>query len=126
MVTVLVLTFVLLFLPGCSGTTKVSTTSQLSTLQTGLHVFVENSTNNLLEGAKVVSQTQPEGQLNVSGITSDKGIAVFNNIKPGNYQFLISRFDYEPVFANVVVIQGNIVAVTINLKLASTPSASSK
>ena len=47
-----------------------------------------------LSGAKVVSNTQPEGQLKVTGITGDNGTVTFNSIKEGEYEFYVSRFDY--------------------------------
>jgi hypothetical protein len=55
------------------------------------------TTKTALQGAKVVSYTQPKGQLLISGITDQSGSVTFTNIIPGEYRFYISRADYKQV-----------------------------
>ena len=72
-------------LAGCSGPS--SSTGNLL-------VRVEGPEMAGLAGAKVVSNTQPEGQAKVTGITGDEGTVTFNDLKAGEYEFYVSRFDY--------------------------------
>jgi hypothetical protein len=62
-----------------------------------LQFTIESTAGIPLDGVKVVSEEEPEGQLKVTGITGDTGIITFDNISVGEYKFYISRFDYLPV-----------------------------
>jgi uncharacterized lipoprotein NlpE involved in copper resistance len=80
-----------------------------------LHVLVLGVNNEPLAGAKVISNTQPEGQLKVTGITQTDGTVMYNNIKAGAYEFYVSRFDYEQKEFTVTVVAGRTTEVTITL-----------
>ncbi len=80
-----------------------------------LKVVVHGPDGVPLSGAKVVSNEQPEGQLKVTGLTGDDGSATFAGIKPGDYQFTISRFDYEPKDVSYKVVAGH---MEVNVTLA--------
>ncbi len=89
---ILLVLFVVTFLGaasyGCFGPTNSSGDSNL-------HVTVLGAGNGPLAGVKVISNTQPEGQLKVTGSTQTDGTVTYNNIKAGDYEFYVSRFDYE-------------------------------
>jgi hypothetical protein len=84
-----------------------------------LRFKVIDSSYQPLGGAKVVSEEQPELQLKVSGITDTDGIVTFNDIKPGEYKFYASRFDYQQKNGiPAVVIPSQISSVTVMLDAA--------
>jgi hypothetical protein len=88
-----------------------------SNLTTGnLKVLVTDDAGNPLKGAKVVSDSQPEGQLKVTGLTGDDGTVTFNDIKAGNYTFYVSRFDYTNIEFPIVVAAGQTATESIKLK----------
>jgi hypothetical protein len=47
-----------------------------------------------LQGAKVVSEAQPNGQLKLTGLSDQDGLVTFMDVKPGNYQFYVNRYDF--------------------------------
>jgi hypothetical protein len=83
-----------------TGCAKTSTAPAYGTLK----VTVYGLDHQPLNGAKVVSDSQPGGQLKVTGLTDSNGTVQFQNIKTGEYDFYISRFDYNqtqfPAFVN--------------------------
>jgi hypothetical protein len=86
-----------------------------------LRVTVLGNNNVPLAGAKVISNTQPEGQLKVTGGTQSDGVVTYNDIKAGVYEFYISRFDYELKEFDVTVVAGRTTEITISLVRSSTP-----
>jgi hypothetical protein len=80
-----------------------------------LHVLVLSPENNPVSGAKVVSNTQPDGQLKVTGLTGGDGTVTYNDIKAGNYEFYISSQYQQKEFA-VNVVSGQITNITITLE----------
>jgi hypothetical protein len=87
-----------------------------------LFISVTDSGGNPLWGAKVVSESQPAGQLKIDGITSQEvGGVVFNAIKAGNYQVQVSRYDYAPETLEVSVPAGKTGNVVVKLFSASPP-----
>jgi hypothetical protein len=68
-----------------------------------LQVKVADSNGKPLDGAKVVSEEQPDGQLKVTGLTDANGLAIFKDIKSGNYRFYVNRYDYAQIEFTVVV-----------------------
>lgn len=96
---------------GCSGP---KAESGMGTLR----VLVVSDTNVPLAGAKVISNTQPEGQLKVTGSTREDGYAVYERIKPGRYEFYVSRFDYEQKDFSIEVVGGRATEVTVTLTAA--------
>lgn len=74
-----------------------------------------------LDGAKVVSDIQPEGQLKVTGITSIDGMVTYSQVKSGSYEFYITRPDYQQTKFTVTVAAGGTTDVT--MMLTRTPSA---
>ena len=107
---ILVMVFVVLgfTMPSCSkGSTKVDTSN--------LHVLVVSTDYTPLAGVKVVSNTQPEGQLKVTGITGDDGKVTFGDIKTGDYEFYVSRFDYIQQEFSVTLESGYTKEITITM-----------
>jgi hypothetical protein len=86
-----------------------------------LQIYVLDAANAPLSGAKVVSQTQPDGQLNVNGLTIQDGSVTFTGIKPGKYEFAISRFDYNAKVAAVSLAAGQPIAINVNLDKTGSP-----
>ena len=82
-----VLTISILF-TGCAKTTAATGYGMLKVTVYGLD-------HQPLNGAKVVSDSQPGGQLKVTGLTDDNGMVLFQNIKAGQYDFYLDRFDYN-------------------------------
>ena len=78
-----------------------------------LYVCVQNTQGEPMEGAKVVSNMQPEGQLKVTGITNSEGWVFFKDIKAGNYEFYASYHGQEEF--NVTVKAGDIIVITVFL-----------
>ncbi len=79
-----------------------------------LMVYVEGP-DGLLGGAKVVSTSQPDGQLKVTGITVESGLVTFTGIKTGPYSFSVSRSGYEPKEVSMDVRAGRPQALTVRL-----------
>ena len=67
-----------ILLTGCAKTT---TTTGYGTLK----VTVYGLDHQPLNGAKVISNSQPGGQLKVTGLTDLNGTVLFQNIKTGEY-----------------------------------------
>jgi hypothetical protein len=97
-----------LVVAGCS-------TNSTNTGTGSLNVLVLGTDEVPLSGAKVVSNTQPEGQLKVTGITGDNGTVTFNSIKEGEYEFYVSRFDYEQREFTMDIEPGQVKEITITL-----------
>ncbi len=92
---------------GCGETTS----SDFGSLR--VHIVAPDGTG--LPGAKVVSDTQPAGQLKVTGITSPDGVATYAGLKPGTYEFYVSRFDYDQKSFTVVVPGDTTTNITVTL-----------
>ena len=87
-----------------------------------LAVSVTDTDGNPLWGAKVVSESQPDGQLKIDGITSEEaGGVVFTGIKSGKYEIQVSRYDYASTTLEVSVPSGGSENVSVKLFLASPP-----
>ena len=99
-------------LTGCAKSTSV-------TGNTNLRVTVFGVDHQLLQGAKVVSNNQLNGQLKLTGLTDSDGIVWFQNIKPGNYSFYVSRFDYNQTQVNASVSPGKTTEMPVYLVLTS-------
>jgi hypothetical protein len=80
-----------------------------------LHVRVIGTENVPLGGAKVVSSTQPEGQLKVTGLTQPDGTVTFTAIKSGDYEFYVSRFDYQQLAFKTSIIPGQTTETIVQL-----------
>lgn len=104
------------FLAGCAGPAPGNGS---------LRVLVLGENDVPLSGAKVVSNIQPEGQLKVTGLTGGDGRVTFNDIKAGDYEFYVNRFDYEQAGFSVTVAAGRATDVAVNLARApAAPPAS--
>ena len=101
-----------IFLTGCSKTTTV-------TVNTNLRVIVFGDAHQPLQGAKVVSNSQPNGQLKLTGLTDSDGIVWFQNIKPGDYGFYINRFDYNQTQILLTVNSGQTTEIPVFLVLTN-------
>ena len=112
-----------IFLTGCVKTTPAAGDGNL-------RVTVFGVDHKPLQGAKVVSNSQPDGQLKLTGLTDSDGIVWFQNIKTGSYDFYISRFDDNQTKFSVTVKAGQTTEMPVYLELANpgstkTPAASS-
>jgi hypothetical protein len=72
-----------------------------------LRVKVQGADAGALSGAKVVSSSQPENQLKVTGLTGGDGFVTFTAIKTGQYEFTVSRAGYVQQDFSVKVASGN-------------------
>lgn len=99
---------------GCSG-------PGLESGRGTLRVLVTNEAQAPLGGAKVISNTQPEGQLKVTGSTRDDGSVTYRGIRAGRYEFYVSRFDHVQKEFVVTVVAGR----TTELKVVITATSGS-
>jgi Carboxypeptidase regulatory-like domain/Hint domain len=102
------------------GCISQSTTTEANTGE--IHFLVSDSDGQPLQGAKVVSITQPDDQLKLTGLTGADGTDVFNNVKAGDYQFYVSRFDYNQTEISASAIMGQITNVQVRLELSNPTS----
>jgi len=87
-----------------------------------LKISVADSSGNAISGAKVVSESQPSGQLKIDGITTEEaGGVVFNDIKSGKYQIQISRYGFAPESIEVNVKPEKTTNTVVVLFYASPP-----
>lgn len=86
-----------------------------------IRVQVANTDNNPLWGGKVVSDEQPNGQLKLEGLTDNNGGVVFQNIKSGEYEFYISRFNYTETYININVKPGQITNTSVQMIISNPP-----
>ncbi len=87
-----------------------------------LVIYVQDVAGSSLQGAKAVSSSQPAGQPLVSGITTQPdGKVEFDDILAGDYQFMVSRFDYLPQDLSITVKTDETVTSTVKLS-GVTPS----
>jgi len=103
------------FLTGCAKTTTV-------TVNTNLRVTVSGVDHQPLQGTKVVSNSQPDGQIKLTGLTDADGIVWFQNIKPGNYDFYVSRFDYNQTEILLTATSGQTTEIPVFLVLTNPTS----
>ena len=68
-----------------------------------------------LVGVKIVSYSQPNEQLKITGLTGSDGIVTFAAIKTGQYTFTINHADYVQQEL-IVTVASNNREVTINMK----------
>ncbi len=83
-----------------------------------LHVQVVAPDDNGLAGAKVVSNIQPGAQLKVTGITGADGVVAFAGLKPGSYEFYVSRFDYDQKSFLATVLGDTTASIKVTLSVA--------
>ncbi len=81
-----------------------------------LHVLVQGAGDGPLAGVKVVSNTQPDGQLKVTGITASDGTVTFNGIKAGQYEFYVSGAGYQQQEFSVAVSAEKTTNTTITME----------
>jgi hypothetical protein len=82
----------------CAKTTPTTVTGYGT-----LKVTVYGLDRQPLNGAKVVSDSQPDGQLKIEGLTDQDGTVLFRNIKAGAYDFYLERFDYNQAQSSAFV-----------------------
>jgi hypothetical protein len=119
--------FILLLLmsliAGCRVTTSTTTAASTVTFT----VSITDQAGNPLWGAKVVSKTQPEGQLKLTGLSKDDGNVIFDDIETGDYTFYVTRFDYLQVDIAITIAPSNnklIVKMTPASSTTFTPTTS--
>jgi hypothetical protein len=101
-----------------------SCTSQTTTPIAGIgeiQVQVTDMDNNPLGGGKVVSDTQPNGQLKLEGLTDNNGNVVFQNVKSGEYEFYVSRFNYTETYINISVNPGQTTSTKVQMTISNPP-----
>jgi hypothetical protein len=106
-----------------AGCRTSSTTTLPPPTTGGMQLTIIDQDQNILSGAKIVSQEQPEGQLKVTGITTnDKNGVTFSDLKPGQYVFEISRADFQGMNLSINVVAGQTFSTTITLSQQPTIS----
>ena len=84
--------------------------------KTSLEVVITDYSGIPLNGAKVASLSQPEGQLKLTGITTKESNKItFKDIKAGGYQIQISAADYVSQIIDVAVEDGRVFAAKVFL-----------
>ncbi len=91
---------------------------------TNIRFVVTDGSDLPLQGAKVVSNEQPEGQPKLTGLTAVDGTVVFQDIKPGDYLFYVNRFDYNQTEVSTTVIAQQNNEITLRLSRANPPAIS--
>ena len=90
--------------------------------KTSMEVVVTDYSGLPLNGAKVVSLSQPEGQLKLTGITTQESNKItFKDIKAGGYQIQISAADYVSQIIDVAVEDGRVFAAKVFLNKIQSP-----
>jgi uncharacterized protein with NAD-binding domain and iron-sulfur cluster len=89
-----------------------------------IQVQVTDTENNPLGGGKVVSGTQPDGQLKLEGLTDNNGNVVFQNVKSGEYEFYVSRFNYTETYINITVKPGQTASTKVQMIISNPPLTS--
>lgn len=105
---------------GCAAVDQASVSTN-TTPGGGLQVHVKDPEGNPLPGAKVVSDTQPSGQLKTTGLTDGNGTVTFRGISLGDYEFYVSCAGYfQSTLALTVTGQDTSVTVTMTKQPVST------
>lgn len=91
-------------------------------VNTSLEVIVTDYSGVPLNGAKVVSLSQPEGQLKLTGITTKASNKVtFKDIKAGEYQIQISAADYVSQIIDITVESEQVFGAKVFLNKIQSP-----
>jgi hypothetical protein len=104
-----------ILIAGCAKTTPANGFGNL-------RVSVYGVDHQPLNGTKVVSEEEPNGQLKVTGLTGTDGTIWFQNIKAGKYDFYISRFDYIQTDITLTVSPGQTTEIPVYLELTNPSS----
>jgi hypothetical protein len=92
-------------LPACQSTTTSTTPATTG----GIKFRFYDADKNIISGVKVVSQKQPEGQLKVTGIsTQDPEGMTVNDLTPGDYVFQMSKADYQGLELTINIVAGQV------------------
>ena len=71
-----------------------------------LSIVVEDGEGNVVDGAKVTSSSQPNGQDAVTGVTDSEGRLLLARIAAGDYTFTVEKLGYEPKTFSTRVTEG--------------------
>ena len=82
---------------------------------------ITDSEGKPLQGVKAISEIQPDGQSKLTGLTDTQGSVLFQNIKPGDNNFYINRFDYNQVQIALTAAPGQKTDLPVKLTLAGEP-----
>jgi hypothetical protein len=119
-VSVLVLSIMAFVLSACQSTTP-STTATTG----GVRFTFFDADKSILSGVKIVSQKQPEGQLKVTGITTqDPNGTTINDLKQGDYVFYFSKADYQDVSLSINIVVGQ--TYGLDTTLSKLPAGATK
>ncbi|MFC1981367.1 carboxypeptidase-like regulatory domain-containing protein [Chloroflexota bacterium] len=78
-----------------------------------LQIKIEESSSKVLQGAKVVSSKQPDGQPKLSGLTDSNGKITLDDIKQGGYEVTVSLPDYIQMDIRLAVTGGRTASVAL-------------
>ena len=84
-----------------------------------IQVRVTDTGNNPLRGGKVVSDMQPDGQLKLEGLTNNNGDVVSQNVKSGDYEFYVSRFNYTETYITIIAKPGQTTSMTMQMIISN-------
>ncbi len=74
-----------------------------------------------LEGVLVTSESQPEGQEKLNGLTGSDGVVLFEGLKPGDYAISISKENYSGTVVTINVIAGS--PIQMDASMPSIPAS---
>jgi hypothetical protein len=118
LVSVAIVALLILISPACGNGETTQSSSSVT-----FYIQVTDIAGNPLPGTKVVSETEPEGQLKITGLSDDAGNITFDNVKAGDYRLYISRFDYNPVEVAITVTSlNNELKIAMSLTSPTTPT----
>jgi hypothetical protein len=112
----IILSMVMMFVISCTS----QTTTPVAGIG-GIQVRVTDTENNPLGGGKVVSDEQPDGQLKLEGLTDNNGDVFFQNIKSGEYEFYVSRFNYTETYITITVTPGQTTSTKVQMIISNPP-----
>ena len=110
------LSLAIMLLAACTSNT---TTSAVGTGE--IHVRVTDTGNNPLGGGKVVSDMQPDGQLKLEGLTDNNGNVVFQDVKSGDYEFYVSRYNYTETYITITIKPGQTTSTSVQMIISNPP-----
>ena len=80
-----------------------------------LQIKISGFSDMSLQGAEVVSFKQPDGQLELRGLTDADGTVTFDDIKQGGYEFTVSLADYIQMNIKLTVTGGRTADVAFHM-----------
>jgi hypothetical protein len=103
-----------LFLIGCA-----SKAHPVNTNFGSLTIILKDNDNQLIGGAKLSSEVQPEGQMVVTAVSDTLGLLKINDVKAGQYRFSISKTNFQSTELNINIVGGQNSSVELRMMPAT-------